>query len=160
MDHPLPVSATIEVAASPQAVWSVVSDVARMGEWSPECRKIFLCPSFPGFLGRSKAVGMGTAFLGVNKRGLAVWPTLSRIVRFEPERAVAWRTRESGATWTYELDPTVQGTLLTSRRDLTAFSPLTRLGAPLIGGAVGHEGELARGIRTTLGRIKAVVEAG
>lgn len=150
MNRPLPVSATVEVAASPEAVWSVVSDVARMGEWSPECRKIFLR--------RSREVGMGTAFLGINKRGIAVWPTLSKIVRFEPGQAVAWKTRESGATWTYELEPTGQGTRLTGRRDLTGFSPLTKLAAPLIGGAVGHDEELKAGIATTLERIKAAVE--
>jgi uncharacterized protein YndB with AHSA1/START domain len=32
--------ADIEIDAAPDRVWSVVSDVARMGEWSPECRKI------------------------------------------------------------------------------------------------------------------------
>ena len=32
--------ADIEIDASPDQVWSVVSDLARMGEWSPECRKV------------------------------------------------------------------------------------------------------------------------
>jgi hypothetical protein len=35
---------------------------------------------------------------------------------------------------------------------------LTKLFAPVIGGAAGHDEELADGIRTTLARIKATVE--
>ena len=40
MNQPLPLSASVEVAASPEQVWEVVSDVRRMSEWSPECRRI------------------------------------------------------------------------------------------------------------------------
>jgi hypothetical protein len=73
---------------------------------------------------------------------------------------VAWRTRESGATWTYELEDTPVGTRLTGRRDLPSFTIGTTLLGPIIGGAAGHDTELAEGIRTTLGRIKATVESG
>lgn len=150
MSHPLPISVSIDVAATPEAVWSAVSDVARMSEWSPECRKIFV-------LGSPKS-GVGTRMVGINKRGFAVWPTLSKVVRFEPLQAVAWKVRESGATWTYELEPSVAGTRLTGRRDLAEFTAATRLFAPVIGGAAGHDEELAEGIRSTLERIRASVE--
>ncbi|HET9859262.1 MAG TPA: SRPBCC family protein [Nocardioidaceae bacterium] len=150
MNQPLPITASIDVAAPPETVWAAVSDVRRMSEWSPECRRIFVVGS--------PSAGAGTRLLGINKRGRAVWPTWSRVVRFEPGRAVAWKVRESGATWTYEVEPTETGTRLTGRRDLDAFSPLTRLAAPLIGGATGHDRELTDGIRTTLERIKTAVE--
>ena len=152
MTQPLPLSASVEVKASPASVWEVVSDVTRMSEWSPECRKIVV-------LGSPKQ-GVGTKLLGLNRRGLAVWPTTSKVVRFEPGKAVAWKTRESGATWTYELSRTPSGTSLTGRRDLPRFSTGTRLLAPVIGGAAGHDQELAEGIRTTLERIKETVERG
>ncbi|MBY9076698.1 SRPBCC family protein [Nocardioides sp. WL0053] len=152
MNQPLPISASVEVAASPATVWETVSDVTRMSEWSPECRRIIV-------LG-SKRSGVGTRLLGLNRRGWAVWPTTSTVVRFDPARAVAWRTRESGATWSYELEPTAVGTRLTGRRELPRFSVGTTVMAPLIGGAVGHDEELAAGIRTTLERIKGAVERG
>lgn len=150
MNQPLPVIASVEVAATPEVVWQAVSDVTRMSEWSPECRKVVV-------LGSPKQ-GVGTKLLGVNRRGWAVWPTTSTVVRFEPGRAVAWKTRESGATWTYEVAPTASGTSLTGRRDLPAYTLPTKLMAPVIGGARGHDEELAKGIRTTLERIKAAVE--
>jgi uncharacterized protein YndB with AHSA1/START domain len=152
MPQPLPISATVEVSATPEAVWEVVSDVGRMSEWSPECRRIFV-------LGTPRS-GLGTRLLGINRRGWAVWPTRSTVVRYEQGRAVAWRTKESGATWTYEMAPSANGTTLTGRRELPSYSAGTRLMAPLIGGAGGHDEELAEGIRTTLKRIKAAVESG
>lgn len=152
MNQPLPVSADVDIAASPEDVWAAVGDVRRMSEWSPECRRIVV-------LGRQRS-GLGTRMLGVNRRGRAVWPTRSTVVRWEPGRAVAWKVRESGAVWTYELEPTPAGTRLTGRRELPAFTLGTRMFAPFVGGAVQHDRELAEGIRTTLERIKASVEAG
>ena len=152
MNQPLPISASVELAAPPETVWELVSDVSRMSDWSPECRKIVV-------LGSPKQ-GVGTKFIGLNRRGWAVWPTTSKVVRFEQGRAVAWRTRESGATWSYEIAPTASGTSLTGRRELPSYTIGTKLMAPIIGGAGGHDQELAEGIRTTLERIKAAVEKG
>jgi uncharacterized protein YndB with AHSA1/START domain len=152
MNQPLPLSASVEVDAAPESVWSAIGDVRRMSDWSPECRKIVVL--------RSREQGVGTTFLGLNRRGWAMWPTTSKVVRYEPLKALAWRTRESGATWSYELAPTESGTRLTGRRELPSYTIGTKLMAPLIGGATGHDEELGEGIRTTLERIKATVERG
>ena len=149
---PLPISASVDVDAPPADVWAVVSDVSRMPEFSPELRWAFAVGA------REPRIGM--RLVGINRRGYAVWPTTSKVVRFEPDRAVAWHTRESGATWTYELEATEAGTRVTGRRDLPSFTVGTTLLAPVIGGAEGHDQELADGIRSTLERIKATVEAG
>jgi uncharacterized protein YndB with AHSA1/START domain len=153
MPTPAPISASVDVAAGPEAVWAVVSDVTRMPEWSPELRRLFV-------LGGAKQPRVGMTLLGINRRGFVAWPTTSKLTRFEPGRAVAWKTRESGATWTYELEPTEGGTRLTGRRDLPKFTLGTTVLGPIIGGAEGHDRELAEGIRSTLERIKATVEAG
>jgi uncharacterized protein YndB with AHSA1/START domain len=149
MSTPAPISATVEMAATPERVWQVVSDLARMPEFSPELRKAFV-------LGRP---GLGARVIGVNRRGAVVWPTSSRVVRWEPDRAVAWKTRESGATWVYELEPGDAGrTRVTARRVLPRFTLGTALLGPVIGGAAGHDRELADGLRSTLERIRASVE--
>ena len=150
MPQPLPISATVDIAASPERVWELVGDVARMPEWSPELRRLRVVGRGP--------VRVGSTLLGLNRRGVVAWPTSSTVTRFDPGRAVAWRTRESGATWTYELEAADVGTRLTGRRDLREFSRLTSLLGPVIGGAAGHDEELAAGIRTTLERIKRSVE--
>jgi Polyketide cyclase / dehydrase and lipid transport len=145
---PAPISATVEMKAAPEDVWEVVSDLARMPEFSPELRKAFV-------VGKQ---GVGANIIGINRRKGVVWPTTSKVVRWEPGRAVAWKTRESGATWVYELEPTAGGTSVTGRRVLPRFTFGTSLLAPVIGGAAGHDTELAAGIRTTLERIQAAVE--
>ncbi len=149
MSEPHPIEATIEIAASPAAVWEVVSDVRRMPEFSPELRKVWV-------LGRD--TGAGARFVGLNRRGVVAWPTISTVVRWEPHRAIAWRTRESGATWLYELRPAGGGTRLTGRRILPRFTRGTALLGPVLGGAAGHDTELAAGIRTTVERMKARIE--
>jgi uncharacterized protein YndB with AHSA1/START domain len=146
---PADLSVTVEVRATPQQVWEVLGDPRRMPEFSPELRKVFV-------RGRP---GIGATIIGINRRGLVAWPTTSRVVRWEPGRAVAWKTRESGATWVYELAPSEGGTSVSARRVLPRFTKGTSLLGPLIGGAAGHDRELADGLRTTLERIKATVEA-
>jgi len=147
-EQPAPISATVQMKAGPADVWQVVSDLARMPEFSPELRKAFV-------LGKP---GVGANIIGINRRKAMVWPTTSKVVRWEPGRAVAWRTRESGATWVYELEPTETGTSVTGRRVLPGFTLGTALLGPFIGGAEGHDTELAEGIRTTLERIRTAVE--
>src|ERR1700710_3142086 len=146
---PAPISATVNINADPEAVWKVVSDFARMPEFSPELRKAFV-------IGKP---GVGANIIGINRRKAVVWPTTSKVVRWEPGRAVGWKTRESGATWVYELESTATGTVVTGRRVLPKFTLGTSLLAPVIGGAEGHDAELAEGIRTTLERIRESVEA-
>ncbi len=149
MTDPTPISATVEMKADPEVVWQVVSDLRRMPEFSPELRKAYV-------VGKP---GVGANIIGVNRRKLVVWPTTSKVVRWEPGRAVAWKVRESGATWVYELEGTPSGTRVTGRRVLPRFTIGTTFLAPVIGGAAGHDTELAAGIQTTLERIKATVEA-
>ena len=72
---------TIEVDASPARVWSLVSDLRRMASWSPQVQKPFVRGGGPSRL--------GTRTLNVNRRGLLVWPTRAKVVRFEPHREIA-----------------------------------------------------------------------
>jgi hypothetical protein len=132
MTTPLTVGAGVEIDRSPEQVWSVLSDLARMPEFSPELRKAFVVGT----------PGLGATIIGINRR-----------------KAVAWKTRESGATWVYELEPTASGTHVTGRRVLPAYTVPSKLMVPFLGGAHGHDLELNAGIAATLQKIKAAVEA-
>ncbi len=102
--------ASIDIDASPQDVWAIVADLQRMGEWSPPQCKVM------------KVIGgtvrEGAKTINVNRKGLLVWPTSSKVVRFEPNKSVAFRIAENRTIWSYELEPTATGTKVTERREL------------------------------------------
>ncbi len=145
-------SATIDVQAPPAAVWAVVSDLKRMGEWSPQCKKMAVLGGEPK---------LGTRTINLNKRGPLVWPTSAKVVRFEPERRLAFRVTENHTIWSYELEPTETGTRVTERRE--APGGTTAVSNLLIRVAFGNQrnfdGELERGMNATLAKIKAAAES-
>lgn len=147
-------SASVTIDASPEAVWAVLTDFSRMQEWSPET--VRMIP-----VGRGSDVRVGRWYLGINKRGLVVWPTRNRLAEYEPPRTLAWDTVDSGARWIYELTQSGTGTLLTERRpaprDLTGLSKA--FAKLFLGGVDAHADELEDGMCETLIRIKAGVES-
>ncbi len=147
------IEASIDIAAPPADVWSLVSDLRRMGEWSPQCRRMVI---FGG------DVKQGTRTLNVNRQRWKFWPTTAKVVAFEPEKRLALRIAENRTVWTYELEPTADGTRVTESR--TTPDGVSRLSKALtkvaLGGTTQFEAELERGIHATLGRVKTVVEQG
>ncbi len=148
------------VAAPPERVWAVLTDLARMPEWSPET--VRMVPLKRGGL------RVGQWYLGVNRRKYVVWPTRSILSVLEPGRTLAWDTATSGARWVFEVEPaatedgTGDATRLVHRRPVPArLTLLSRVAAPLLlGGSVGHSDELEAGMQRTVEAIRAAVEAG
>ncbi|RVW10074.1 SRPBCC family protein [Prescottella agglutinans] len=143
--------ASIEIAATPQDVWTIVSDLKRMGEWSPQCRKMRV----------SGEVREGTKTFNINRKGLLVWPTTSKVIRFEPNKAIAFRINENRSIWSYTLEPTETGTRVVERREApTGTSQLSQfLIKTVLGGADAFETEMVAGMNATLARIKQEAEA-
>lgn len=139
------------VAAPPQQVWEVLSDLSRMPDWSPEL--VRMVPLKRGGL------RPGQWYLGLNRRKAVVWPTRSVVVVVEPARRLVWDTKSSGARWIYELEPVGEGTRVVHRRPvprrLTALSRL--FAGAFLGGAGGHADELEEGMRATVDRLRAAV---
>jgi len=154
-EAPASLSESIRISAPPQRVWEVVSDVRRMGEWSPECRKIVLWGR-----ARRRGVRLGSLITGFNRRKYVLWPTTSKVHLYDAGRAIGWRVFESQARWSYELAPEGDGTVLTEARAMpNPVPPLPAVFARFfLGGFSGHDVELREGMRTTLERIKAEVE--
>ncbi|MBJ7289299.1 SRPBCC family protein [Williamsia sp.] len=148
------IEASTDIKASPEKVWSIVSDLARMGEWSPQCRKIIV---------RGGSVGPGTRTININKRGLLVWPTTAKVVTFEPNREIAYRITENRTVWGFEITPSADGVTLTERR-VAAGGKTTAISAFLIdktmGGTDNFDVELEEGVKETLAKIKAAAERG
>jgi hypothetical protein len=145
--------ASVTVAAPPEAIWDMVADVTRMGEWSPECTSC-------RWIGRRKGPQVGATFIGFNRRGWARWATTNAVEESERGRAFVWRVRETGVRWGYRLEPEGDGTRLTETRDLSrARTGLIRSLGVVVGGMDHHADELREGMRQTLDRIKAAAEA-
>ncbi|GAA4387761.1 SRPBCC family protein [Tsukamurella soli] len=143
---------TIVIDAPAEKVWPVVSDLARMGERSPQCKKVIV---FGGPL------RVGSRMLNVNRQGWKVWPTNSRVTAFEPNRKVAFQVAENRTTWSYTLVPDGDRTTVVERREApggktTAVS--AGLIAALLGGNDSFERGLIVGMKQTLSAIKTEVE--
>jgi hypothetical protein len=80
----------VVVHAPVEAVWEVLSDVTRVGEWSHECRSA-------EWLGGARAAAPGVRFRGRNKTGRVRWSRVNEVVRVEGLREIAWRTQPSPA---------------------------------------------------------------
>ena len=74
----------VDVDADPDAVWDVVRDPTRVGEWSHECVDI-------SWLGEATAATPGARFRGRNKQGIFRWGRTCEIVAAKPYELV-WRT--------------------------------------------------------------------
>lgn len=140
-----------EVSATPEAVYDLVSDMSRMGEWSPECRR---CE----WVGENPGPAVGAEFLGHNRIGPYGWSVGGKVVVSERGREFAFTTyvkdRES-TRWRYRFEPSGAGTLVTESYEYVWSTPLIRLSDAVIP----RRRMLQRGMRRTLGRIKAVAEA-
>lgn len=145
---------SIEIAASVADVWALVSDVRRIPEWSPQVDSTRLRAG-------AEEVALGVEFTNRNSEGELVWTTHGTIVRFEPEREIAFRIEENWVVWSFELAPTSDdGTLLTQRRETP--DGLSELSIELTDGFMGGQQvftqRLLDGMGTTLEAIRAAAE--
>ncbi|RNL60734.1 SRPBCC family protein [Nocardioides marmoriginsengisoli] len=152
-----PISASIEIAAPPAQVWAQVSDLRNMSQWSPQTAKSIL---------RGEN-GLGARFININRKGPLVWPTQTKIVRFDEPGAdstgeIAWRVKENYTIWSLRLEPTTDGgTKLTSTREAPeGISDVSvRLTKVAFGGVPKFTSQLETDMGKTLAKIKAAVEA-
>ncbi|MFD9138155.1 SRPBCC family protein [Streptomyces bottropensis] len=151
------VAESVFVAAPPESVYRAVSDVRRMGSWSPECM---------GVWSSSRRFDVGSRFIGFNRRRVWIWFTSCRVVRAEEDREFAFEVRTFGmpvALWGYRFEAREGGSQVTEYWDdlrSGSSAPVAKLlglvftGIPPAGRATVNRA----GMRTTLGRIKAAVE--
>lgn len=146
----LEVSTTID--APPERVWQLVSDLRRMPRWSPQCAKTFLRGG--------GQVELGSTMVNINRKGLLVWPTQSKVVRFEPDREIAFRIKENYTVWSFTVEPTADRTRLVQRREAPqGISDISvRLTKLALGGVDDFTEDLRAGMTRTLERIKAEAE--
>lgn len=158
----------IEIAAAPEQVWGLVSDIATSARHSPELQEV-------EWLDGAEGPAVGACFSGRNRNeGLGEWHTVSRIAEIEEPRTFRWEVvyaddRHDGdpmAIWTYTLEPVAGGALhpaaarYADRRGLQPAAGLRREASGEGGGD--HRRPLAllrNGIEATLSGVKAEAEA-
>jgi hypothetical protein len=151
MGKPTKAARTTEIDATAEAVYDLLSDITRTGEWSPECRSCRWLDE-PG--------RVGSRFKGRNRNGPLVWSTTAEVVVAERPRAFEFATLARGrrAThWRYELegDGPVR---LTESFDSVHTPPVVGVVERLL--MPRRQQGLERGLTATLARIKAIAEAG
>ncbi len=150
-----PVAVTTTVAAPPQAVYALVADLARMGEWSPETTGIT-------WLGGATEPRPGARFRGANRNGLRRWNTICTVVTAEPGRELAWESRLFGrpvALWRYAFEPDGDGgTKITESTEDQRHAVFRALGG-VASGVSDRETHNAESMRVTLERLKAAAES-
>jgi uncharacterized protein YndB with AHSA1/START domain len=149
------VSVSTEIAAPAEQVWSMVADVTRMGEWSPENEGA-------KWLGGASGPLPGAKFRGTNRNGKKKWDTVAKIVDSEPGRVLAFRIAAAGglkvAEWRYAFEPTASGCRVTETWIDQRGVVVKTLGKVLTG--VGDRAEHNRtGMEQTLERLKSAAEA-
>ena len=145
---------SVHMDAPPDVVWGLVSDVTRIGEFSPET---FEAKWTRGATGPE----VGAWFKGHVRRngvGPTYW-TLCRVTACEPERvfefAVGPGDGKAWNNWGYRLEPRDGGTLVTEyfRLEPEWFMRVYWAALGLLRSRTNRNG-----MRTTLERMKAVVE--
>jgi hypothetical protein len=150
VDAPARLAESVEIAAAPEAVYRVVSDVTRLPEWAAEtvrCR----------WLGSATGPVVGARFRGVNRRGPVRWSTTCTVTAAEPGRAFAFRVALAGlipvAEWRYDLEPAGEGCRVTeSTLDLRPRG--TRLVTSTVIGVRDRPAHNRANMRRTLDQLK------
>jgi uncharacterized protein YndB with AHSA1/START domain len=146
-------SVTMHIDAPPEQVWDLVSDVTKIGRYSPET---FEAEWLDGATGPA----VGAKFRGHvkrNGRGPTYWTTC-HVVAAEPNREFAFGVGSADRpinTWRYRLEPAGDGTDVTESFQL-ADNLGTKIYWKLAGWTRGRTNR--NGMTATLQRIKAELE--
>lgn len=148
---------SLTVNASAHDIYSLISDVTRTPELSPE---VLQCNWLDGATGAQ----VGARFEAVNKvrANRPPWKNHPVVVTADPGREFAFaRTEKFAGTllWTYHLQPNGAGTTITESYEVT--EPITRIGWFIIDTLYGchdRRKDLHEGMTQTLNRIRDLLE--
>ena len=117
------VSVSRTIDATPSAVWALVSDPTRMGEWSPE-------NTGAKWLKGATGPAVGARFMGRNKRGWKPWFTICTVTECVENEVFSFDVAVGPlpiASWTYRLSAVDGGTEVveeTTNREPKAFAKI------------------------------------
>jgi hypothetical protein len=120
----LPRHGRVEVVteATPAAVWAIVRDPTRVGEWSHECK-------LADWMDGATEARAGARFRGRNRLGRARWSRVNEVVEVEDGHAISWRTLPSAlypdsTRWTITVDAVEGGTRIVQSFEVVKINPV------------------------------------
>lgn len=151
------VSATVHVAASPDKVYAMVSDLTRMGEWSPEA-------TGGSWVGGASGPTVGAKFKGDNANGGKKWKAVSKVTEASAPTRFAFVNAIGPlktAEWCYEITPVDGGAACEVTESWMLHAPglIGALGK-FVTGVADRPAHTKAMIDTTLARIKESAESG
>ena len=149
-DH---VEVSRRINASPMAVWSALSDITRMGEWSPECHTC-------SWNEPATEAAVGAMFTGQNKNGEFEWSTECEVMQCVPGEVFAFDGVFGDlrfAKWGYFIKADGDGCVVTETWDEGRPPEVIEFTKSISG--VAERGEHNRlGMEATLERLAKAVE--
>ena len=147
-------SDSVVVSVPPEALYDLVSDVTRTGEWSPVCRACWWEEGTPG--------EVGSWFRGRNETPERTWETRSQVVAATRGEEFAFLVGGKLVRWGYTFEPVDGGTRLTESWEF--LPPGLELFAERYGEDAQRQIEdrtraALEGIPATLAAIKRIAEA-
>jgi len=147
-------SAEIVIQASPDTIWSIVSDVTRVGEWSGECQG-------GAWKSAAQRAEVGARFRGRNRRGAMRWSRVNQFFTVREPEELVWRTMPGGlysdsVEWRITLTPERDGTRVRESFEVVKLSKaVERVLAVILPAHNDRTADLADDLR----RLKALVES-
>ena len=146
-------SASVEINRDPSVVFAAISDVTRMGEWSPEC-------TGGRWVDGATGPAIGAKFEGDNRiaiGGITVkkWTTTSEVTAYVPGEVFEF-TAEGYTTWRYQLEPRGSSTKVTESYEYKPMSGPQRFAVETL---MRRPAAMVKGMRRTLEQIKQSLES-
>ncbi len=142
-----------DFSASPEQVFAAITDISRMGEWSPET---YHCEWQEGF----DQAAQGAMYTGHNRNGDNEWTTESRITELVPNERFVFDCMVNDfvfARWGYAIEATDSGCRVTEMwQDLRPDFAVEASKA--ISGVEDRTAHNRAGMESTLERLAAAVE--
>ena len=146
-------SESILVNRTPEVLYALVSDITRMGEWSPVCT---------GGWWEDDSRGVGAWFVGHNETPEKTWETRSQVAADESGREFAFIVGGNRTRWGYTFEAVDGGTRMTESWDFLPAGEVSfaeRYGDEAEAEIVIRAENARSGIHATLAAIKKAAEA-
>ena len=152
--------ASVHIAAPPAKVYALLSDVTRMGEWSPECVGAEWANGSP-------PATVGAQFHGRNRRGENEWTTPNTVLVADEGREFTWVVGTPDfqvCRWRFVLTSDDRGTTVTESFELgkerVGFTAamLEKPESERVALVDARRTQLIEDMQQTLGRLKEFAE--